>query len=99
MVNEHKGFERTIIHPVCRSGNSLAELDNDFVHVVVAGFSVHDHAIMAAVLVEVGFAKVSYLDRRIHQTVIVARKEGVADGLHWGRYFPSRGKDRKSTRL
>src|SRR3984893_4779907 len=75
VVNEHVVVERSIVHPTGGRGCDLMQHAYDLCHVVVGGIGIHDHAIMSAALVKIGFLKVAYFYGRIDQSIIIFRIE------------------------
>ena len=53
---------------------------DDLCHVVVGGIGIHDHAIMSAAFVKIGFLKVAHFHGRIDQSIIIFRMETTVLG-------------------
>ena len=75
VIKKHVAVEGTIFHPTGCGRHDLVQHRGNLFHVIVGGFGVHDHSIVSAAFVEIGFLEHSDLDRRIHQPVVVRRAE------------------------
>src|SRR6202043_3903077 len=70
MIEEHVGVKRTVLHPIRRRGYDLVQHAHDLLHVIVAGFRIHDDTVMSAAVVKIRLGKGPDLNRRVDQPVI-----------------------------
>src|ERR1700735_1196147 len=75
MIEKHVAIEGTIIHPSGRCRNNFMESRYDFLHVVVGGIGVDNHAKVSARLVEIGFRKIPEFHGRVDQTIIISGRK------------------------
>ncbi len=92
VVNEHVVVEGSIVHPTGGRGCDFMQHAYDLCHVVVGSIGIHDHAIMPAAFVKIGFLKVAYFYGRIDQSIIIFRIEmAVLGGCERSANLPSIG--------
>src|ERR1700727_3646198 len=89
MIEKCVTVERAIIHPTGRGRNNFVQCRYNFLHVIIGGIGIDDHAKVCARLVEIGFREIPEFDWRVDQTIIICGGKFFVRSREGGGEAPS----------